>query len=117
MTVFPAKIEARHRGRNDIAHATSHRPSGTSKPVGSGRENVAVLEHCRNAPKTPAIFAAMCQQVSDRSYSASEVAMTPRRYGPLAYVPITRRPQLTWPDSARVALWVNPNMEFSDSTT
>jgi allantoinase len=43
--------------------------------------------------------------------------MTPRRYGPLAYVPITRRPQLTWPDSARVALWVNPNMEFSDSTT
>jgi allantoinase len=38
--------------------------------------------------------------------------MTPRRYGPLAYVPITRRPQLTWPDSARVALWVNPNIEF-----
>ena len=38
--------------------------------------------------------------------------MTPRRYGPLAYVPITRRPQLTWPDSARVALWVNPNTEF-----
>jgi hypothetical protein len=34
--------------------------------------------------------------------------MTPRRYGPLAYVPITRRPQLIWPDSARVALWVNP---------
>ena len=38
--------------------------------------------------------------------------MTPGRYGPLAYVPITRRPQLTWPDSARVALWVNPNIEF-----
>ena len=38
--------------------------------------------------------------------------MTPRRYGPLAYVPITRRPQLTWPDGARVALWVNPNIEF-----
>jgi allantoinase len=38
--------------------------------------------------------------------------MTPRRYGPLAYVPITRRPQLTWPGSARVALWVNPNIEF-----
>ena len=38
--------------------------------------------------------------------------MTPRRYGPLAYVPITRRPLLTWPDSARVALWVNPNIEF-----
>ena len=38
--------------------------------------------------------------------------MTPRRYGPLAYVPITRRPKLAWPDGARVALWVNPNIEF-----
>src|SRR3954454_23720542 len=38
--------------------------------------------------------------------------MTPRRYGPLAYVPITRRPPLTWPDGAQVALWVNPNIEF-----
>jgi hypothetical protein len=35
--------------------------------------------------------------------------MTPRRYGPL---PITRRPKLTWPDGAMVALWVNPNIEF-----
>src|SRR3954452_17257816 len=38
--------------------------------------------------------------------------MAPRRYGPLAYVPITRRPKLTWPGGARVALWVNPNIEF-----
>ena len=38
--------------------------------------------------------------------------MTPRRYGPLAYVPIHRRLPLTWPDGARVALWVNPNVEF-----
>jgi len=38
--------------------------------------------------------------------------MTPRRYGPLSYVPITRRPKLSWPDGARVALWVNPNTEF-----
>jgi len=38
--------------------------------------------------------------------------MTPRRYGPLTYVPITRRPKLTWPGGARVALWVNPNIEF-----
>jgi allantoinase len=36
--------------------------------------------------------------------------MKPRRYGP--YVPITRRPKLTWPGGARVALWVNPNIEF-----
>src|SRR6478736_9079842 len=38
--------------------------------------------------------------------------MIPRRYGPLPYVPITRRPKLTWPGGARVALWVNPNIEF-----
>ena len=38
--------------------------------------------------------------------------MTPRRYGPLAYVPIHRRLPLIWPDGARVALWVNPNVEF-----
>ena len=38
--------------------------------------------------------------------------MTPRRYGPLAYVPINRRPPLAWPKDARVALWVNPNVEF-----
>src|SRR5438477_1514492 len=38
--------------------------------------------------------------------------MKPRRYGPLAYVPITRRPKLIWPGGARVALWVNPNIEF-----
>jgi len=38
--------------------------------------------------------------------------MTPRRYGPLEYVPITRRTKLTWPGGARVALWVNPNIEF-----
>ncbi|MFL5266723.1 MAG: polysaccharide deacetylase family protein [Stellaceae bacterium] len=38
--------------------------------------------------------------------------MTPRRYGPLAYVPINRRPPLAWPSGARVALWVNPNVEF-----
>ena len=38
--------------------------------------------------------------------------MTPRRYGPFPYVPITRRPKLSWPNGARVALWVNPNIEF-----
>jgi hypothetical protein len=36
--------------------------------------------------------------------------MTPRRYGPLAYVPINRRPPLARPSGARVALWVNPNV-------
>jgi hypothetical protein len=38
--------------------------------------------------------------------------MTPRRYGPLAYVPINRRPPLAWLSAARVALWVSPNVEF-----
>jgi allantoinase len=38
--------------------------------------------------------------------------MTPSRYGPFGYVPITRRLGLTWPEGARVALCVNPNIEF-----
>lgn len=38
--------------------------------------------------------------------------MQPQRYGPFKYVPIHRRPKLEWPGGARVALWVNPNIEF-----
>ena len=33
-------------------------------------------------------------------------------YGPFPYVPITQRPKLTWPNGARLALWVIPNIEF-----
>jgi allantoinase len=38
--------------------------------------------------------------------------MKPRPYGPFPYSPIIRRPKLTWPGGARVALWVIPNVEF-----
>jgi peptidoglycan/xylan/chitin deacetylase (PgdA/CDA1 family) len=38
--------------------------------------------------------------------------MQPSRYGPFPYVPITQRPRLTWPNGARLALWVIPNIEF-----
>ena len=38
--------------------------------------------------------------------------MKPRAYGPFPYAPIIRRPKLTWPGEARVALWVIPNIEF-----
>jgi peptidoglycan/xylan/chitin deacetylase (PgdA/CDA1 family) len=38
--------------------------------------------------------------------------MEPRRYGPFPYTPITRRPKIAWPNGARVALWVIPNIEF-----
>jgi allantoinase len=33
-------------------------------------------------------------------------------YGPFPYVPINRRPRLRWPNGARVAVWVIPNIEF-----
>jgi peptidoglycan/xylan/chitin deacetylase (PgdA/CDA1 family) len=36
----------------------------------------------------------------------------PCRYGPFRYAPIHERPPLRWPRGARVALWVNPNIEF-----
>jgi peptidoglycan/xylan/chitin deacetylase (PgdA/CDA1 family) len=38
--------------------------------------------------------------------------MKPRPYGPFPYSPIVRRPRLTWPNGARVAFWVIPNIEF-----
>jgi len=38
--------------------------------------------------------------------------MEPRRYGPFRYVPVIKRPRITWPGNARVALWVSPNIEF-----
>ena len=38
--------------------------------------------------------------------------MKPAPYGPFAYSPIIRRPRLTWPGDAHVALWVIPNIEF-----
>jgi allantoinase len=38
--------------------------------------------------------------------------MEPSRYGPFPYVPINRRPKLTLPNNARVALWIVPNIEF-----
>jgi allantoinase len=38
--------------------------------------------------------------------------MKPQAYGPFPYSPIVRRPKLTWPNGAHVALWVAPNVEF-----
>jgi peptidoglycan/xylan/chitin deacetylase (PgdA/CDA1 family) len=38
--------------------------------------------------------------------------MKANRYGPFPYTPITRRPKLVWPNGARVAVWVIPNIEF-----
>ena len=38
--------------------------------------------------------------------------MKPTPYGPFDYSPIIDRPPLQWPDGARLALWVIPNIEF-----
>ncbi len=38
--------------------------------------------------------------------------MRPRRTGPFQYTPIGRRPALRWPNGARLAVWVIPNIEF-----
>jgi hypothetical protein len=37
--------------------------------------------------------------------------MQPQRSGPFPYVPINRRPRISWPNGARLALWVIPNIE------
>lgn len=38
--------------------------------------------------------------------------MEPRDYGPYPYVPINDRPTLHWPNGARLAVWIIPNIEF-----
>ena len=38
--------------------------------------------------------------------------MKPAPYGPFSYSPIIRRPKLTWPHGAQLALWVIPSIEF-----
>ena len=38
--------------------------------------------------------------------------MKPGAYGPFPYSPIIHRPRLEWPNGARVALWIIPNVEF-----
>ena len=37
--------------------------------------------------------------------------MEPQKYGPFPYTPINRRPRITWPNNARVAVLVIPNIE------
>ncbi len=38
--------------------------------------------------------------------------MEPNDYGPYPYSPINRRPKWKWPNGARLAIWVAPNLEF-----
>lgn len=38
--------------------------------------------------------------------------MQPGAYGPFPYSPIIHRPRLAWPNDARLALWIIPNIEF-----
>ena len=38
--------------------------------------------------------------------------MKPSSYGPFPYRPIIKRPNFRFPNGARVALWIIPNIEF-----
>jgi len=42
----------------------------------------------------------------------SQLDMKPSAYGPFKYVPLPERPRLVWPNGARLALWIAPNIEF-----
>ena len=37
--------------------------------------------------------------------------MKPQREGPFSYIPVNKRPKLKWPNGARIAVWVIPNVE------
>ena len=38
--------------------------------------------------------------------------MKPMRYGPFPYSPVIDRPKRLWPNGARIAVWIIPNIEF-----
>ena len=38
--------------------------------------------------------------------------MEPSDYGPFPFIPINRRPKITWPNDAQLAVWIIPNIEF-----
>jgi peptidoglycan/xylan/chitin deacetylase (PgdA/CDA1 family) len=40
--------------------------------------------------------------------------MDPIPYGPFRYAPLPKRPKISWPNGARLAFWVAPNIEFFD---
>lgn len=40
--------------------------------------------------------------------------MDPRPYGPFPFWPAPKRPRIEWPNGARLAFWVIPNIEFFD---
>lgn len=52
------------------------------------------------------------QEVVKHDYAEVFADMKPRSYGPFPYSPIAGRPRLIWPNGARVALWVIPNLEI-----
>jgi peptidoglycan/xylan/chitin deacetylase (PgdA/CDA1 family) len=45
-------------------------------------------------------------------FAAKPADMHPGEYGPFPYSPIINRPPLRWPNGARLAFWVIPNIEF-----
>ena len=42
---------------------------------------------------------------------ASRTGAVPKEHGRFPYSPIIDRPKITWPNGARVAVWVIPNIE------
>src|SRR5579862_2206790 len=53
-----------------------------------------------------------CWQRSRKPASERRCEVQPSNYGPFSYSPIITRKKLTWPNGARLALWVIPNIEY-----
>lgn len=46
--------------------------------------------------------------------SVAQARRTPMDHGRFDYSPIIRRPPLRWPDNARLAVWIIPNIEYHE---
>ena len=65
------------------------------------------------APGSPAVRTAQAQSLAKAAGVPTPGVLTPNRFD---YSPIVDRPAIKWPNNARVALWVAPNVEFHEYT-
>src|SRR5579872_1944933 len=68
------------------------------------------MRHGRSAHRT--LASANCSTSKSSDPPSEPGKMEPRKDGPFPYTPAISRPPLIWPNGARIAIWINPNVEF-----
>ena len=86
-----------------LGHICAHSGASGRRPVVRSSTG---SRHGQDSVRTPFVDEWICIAGERRTRHDS------RTWPILDYAPITERPVIRWPGSARVAFWVAPNMEF-----